>query len=385
MQYKIRLAVMALITALAACGDGDGPRTSAVRVAGDSLNDSGTFGFKATLQGSSLADTLIWVDHVADAVDVSAPCPRYRAADANTVAINTDPAFAACTSYAVVKARINVPPDMTAGDDSPFSILQQLEDLSASTYDSEELLLLDGGGNDLADLMRGFLTLGTELQGLLPFAETRFVKLLGELGIQPAGTGAADLAQAGGLYMAALANAFADQIQAKVLARGAQRVVLLNMPDLTRTPYFRLMLADVAKVSGQAGAAQIEAMATSWMQAFNSSLQARFANEHRVAVVDFHSAMRLWTTPVAAGLPNLYGFTNTTDPACEPVGEDDMGLPSYFLGSCLAAALSASPPVGAGSNWWTTYVFADDFHGSPMTNRKMAELVLETLRSRGWY
>jgi hypothetical protein len=53
---------------------------------------------------------------------------------------------------------------MAAGDDSPFSILQQLEDLSATRYDPDELLLLDGGGNDLADLMRGFLTLGSRVE-----------------------------------------------------------------------------------------------------------------------------------------------------------------------------------------------------------------------------
>ena len=31
-----------------------------------------------------------------------------------------------------------------------------------------------------------------------------------------------------------------------------------------------------------------------------------------------------------------------------------------------------------------TYVFSDDFHGSPMTNRLMADLVLHQLRERGW-
>ena len=249
MQYRMRLVSLALVAWLAACGDG-GPDTRAVRVAGDSLSDSGTFGFKATVQGSTLADTWIWTDHVASAVGVAALCPRYLAADANTVALNTQPAFAACSSHAVVRARINVPPDMAAGDDSPFSILQQLEDLSVTRYDPEELLLLDGGGNDPGDLVRGFLTLGPELQAPLPFADTRFVKLLGELGVVPASTAATDLAQAGGQYMLALADRFSAQIRAQALDRGAQRVVLLTMPDLTRTPYFQAMLAAVAQANG---------------------------------------------------------------------------------------------------------------------------------------
>lgn len=387
MQYRMRLVVMALAALLAACGDGDGPRTSAVRVAGDSLSDSGTFGFKATVQGSSLADTRIWVDHVAEAAGVAVLCPRYVAPDpqANPDHVVPDPrpAAARCTSHAVVRARINVPDGALGGDSSPFSIRRQLSDLAAAaSYGPEELLLLDGGGNDLADLMRGYLTMGQD-------SGAAYLALLGEL-LTPAqvsaagAAGQAGLAQAGALYMAALANAFADQIAAQALDQGARRVVLLNLPDLTRTPYFRLMLAGVEQASGQAAAAQVEAMATGWMQVFNSGLQARFVNEPRVAMVDFHAAMRLWTTPVVAGLPNLYGFTNTTDPACPPVGLDAMKLPTYFLGSCLGSALSASPPAGAGPNWWMTYVFSDDFHGSPMTNRLMAELVLHQLRERGW-
>jgi phospholipase/lecithinase/hemolysin len=182
--------------------------------------------------------------------------------------------------------------------------------------------------------------------------------------------------------MAALANAFADRIADQALDKGARRVVVLNMPDLTRTPYFRLMLAGVLRDKGLEAAVQTEAMASGWMQAFNSGLQARFLAEPRVAVVDFHAAMRLWTTPVVAGLPNLYGFTNTTEPACAPFDEDPMGLPMYFVGSCFGSSLSASRP--ADPDWWKTYVFSDDFHGSPMTNRLMADLVLHKLRERGW-
>lgn len=386
MKYKMRLAVMALSALLAACGDGDGPRTTAVRVAGDSLNDSGTFGFKATVQGSSLADTRIWIDHVAETVGVEPLCPRYVAPDPvaspDNVRPDPRPAAANCTSHGVVRARINVQDGTLGGDLSPFSIPQQLKDLAtASAYGPEELLLLDGGGNDLADLMRGYLTMSKD-------AGAANRALLGEL-LTPGqlasavAAGEAGLAQAGALYMGALANAFADQIEAQALAKGAKRVVLLNMPDLTRTPYFRLMLAGVEQASGQVAAAQVETMAISWMDAFNAGLQARFVNEPRVAVVDFHSALGQWSTPSAVvGLPNLYGFTNTADPACQPFDIDQMDLPVYYLGSCFGSDLSASRP--ADPNWWTTYLFADDFHGSPMTNQLMADLVLHKLRERGW-
>ncbi|MEO0003867.1 MAG: hypothetical protein RLZZ22_1559, partial [Pseudomonadota bacterium] len=203
---------------------------------------------------------------------------------------------------------------------------------------------------------------------------------------------ATDLAQAGGQYMFALADRFSAQIQARALGRGARRVVLLTIPDLTRTPYFHAMLAAVEQANGggnagQAAALQVQAMADGWIQAFNARIKASFAAEARVAVVDFHAALRQWVTPPAvAGQPNPYGFTNTTDPACAPTGTDTMGLPSYFLGSCFAADLSRQLPQAAiSSEWWTGHVFADDFHGGPKTNQLMAELVLDTLRSRGWY
>ena len=388
MRIRLRLAVMALAAALAACGDG--VHTSAVRVAGDSLSDSGTFDFKATVQGQSLADTMIWTDHVAAAVGVGALCPRYLASDADTVGFNPAPAAQSCTSYGVVRARINMPDAITGGDSSPFSIIQQLKDLAAAgVYGPQELLLLDGGGNDLADLMRAFL-----MRGLDDGASYR--ALLGEL-LTPAQLPAPSLddpdalARAGALYMDALAARLAEQIGVQALDRGARRVVVLNLPAVTDTPYFLAMLAQVAErqgggPAGTAAANQVSAMAESWITAFNQRLSASFADEARVAVVDLYGAMRHWVSPPLTGQANAYGFTNTTEPACPPLpGQlDALGLPVYFLGACKAADLSAQPPLGMGANWWRTYVFSDDFHGSPMTNRLMGEQVADTLRARDW-
>jgi outer membrane lipase/esterase len=71
---KPRAVALLLATALAGCGggggsnDGNGVRTSAVKVAGDSLSDGGTFGAKATVQGASLVQTKLWVDVVTQAL-----------------------------------------------------------------------------------------------------------------------------------------------------------------------------------------------------------------------------------------------------------------------------------------------------------------------------
>ncbi|WP_236640213.1 SGNH/GDSL hydrolase family protein [Tepidimonas charontis] len=368
------MTTLALAAVLTACGGGSD--VTSVKVVGDSLSDGGTFGFKFTVQASSLVQTRIWVDHVADAADVDPLCPRYTATGPNTVAAN--PAAAHCTNYAVGGARINV--IGSAGDSTPFSVLQQLRDLGATPYNERDVLLVDGGGNDAADLIGAYLRASSD-------GGVAYVALLGELLTpaqiaQAAAGGNEGLAQAGGLYMTALADQLADTLQTHALAKGAKRVVVVNAPDVTRTPRFQAVLAAVAQASGggAAGAAvadQIAAVARAWVIAFNARLAQRFSAESRVAVVDFFGAFNQWLST-----PATFGLVNTTTPACPATGTDDQGLPTYSIQTCTEAALSAAAPAGAG--WWNTYVFSDNFHGTPRTNELMGQLVKETLTARGW-
>lgn len=159
MPIAARLSAIALAALLSACGGGESSVT-AVKVAGDSLADGGTFGFKFTVQGSSLNATRIWVDYVADAVGVGSLCPRNRATspDGSTVALN--PNATSCTNHAVGGARINV--RGTAGDATPFSVQQQLRNLGQQSYTATDVLLVDGGGNDAADLLTAFLAARTD-------------------------------------------------------------------------------------------------------------------------------------------------------------------------------------------------------------------------------
>ena len=63
MKHMRWIAAAAASILLAACGGGSIDIVHPVKVAGDSLADSGTFGFKFTVQGNP-----IWTDLVADAV-----------------------------------------------------------------------------------------------------------------------------------------------------------------------------------------------------------------------------------------------------------------------------------------------------------------------------
>ncbi|TSE21033.1 hypothetical protein Talka_00697 [Tepidimonas alkaliphilus] len=376
MRWMPRLAAIAVAAVLTACGGGSD--VTAVKVAGDSLADAGTFGFKFTVQAASRNATRIWTDVVADAADVAPLCPRYRG-DPSSGAIEPDPAGASCTSHAVGGARLNV--RGSAGDATPYSVLQQLRTLGASGYAAQDILLVDGGGNDLADLIGAYLSATGD-------GGAAYTSLLAELlpadQVAAAAAGASGLAQAGGAYMAALADRLADTLAAEALAKGARRVVVLNAPDVARTPRFAAVLTSVAAGAGggQAGAAaaqQVVTMARAWLDAFNGRLAQRLAGESRVALVDFRAALDQWLTNPAA-----YGLTNTTTPACPAAGTDAQGLPSYNLATCTEALLAANPPAGAGGAWWNGYVFSDNFHGTPHTNALMGRLVVQALRARGW-
>jgi phospholipase/lecithinase/hemolysin len=253
------------------------------------------------------------------------------------------------------------------------------------------LLLVDGGGNDAADLVGAYLGAGTD-------GGVGFARMAGTL-LPPAtlnpllAGGQTGLAQAGGLYMVALADMFYGSIKTTALDKGAEKVAVLNMPGITNTPRFQMALAGVAAAygGGTAGATargQAEALFKSWVEAFNARLATNVAGDKRIVLVDFYTA---FNDQIAN--PAQYGLTNVTTPAC-PIVRDAQGqpvlsggLPTYNFQTCTAAALSAmTPPPGAtgGTNWWQTYAFSDGFHPTPLGYQLLSQLVAKSLATAGW-
>ena len=363
-------AVAAVTGLLVACGGGDNPppvTTSSVKVVGDSLADSGTFsGLKFTVQGNA-----IWTERVTSSVGAPALCPRYIAQSASLVVPN--PAATACTSYGVGGARIN--PEGLVGDTTPFSVVQQLATLaSEKPYSPDQLLLVDGGGNDVADLTGKYLAAGGD-SGLA------FTTLAGELLTPQEITGAGTLPAVGTLYMQRLADKLADAITTHALNRDASRVVVLTVPDVTVTPRFLAVLYGVEQQSGPVAAAGVKTLVNAWVQAFNAQLRSRLGSQSRVAIVDFYATLNQWVSA-----PATYGLTNATTPACPSIGTDGQGLPEYNIATCTATLLDTAPyPVGeTQAGWWQTYVFSDNFHGTPRTNELMAQSVVQALVAKGW-
>jgi len=386
--FKMGLALLAATLMLAACGGGDDdekPRSvTSVKVMGDSLADSGTFtgvpGFGRifSVQGSANEPNVVWTERIAVAYGLSGLCNYYRS---NGSSFSTNPT-PGCSSYAIGGSRINNLADL--GPLSPLSIPKQLQDAGAGgNYPATDLLLIDGGGNDAADLVTAYLRAAAGDTAIYPALLLTVLSgdVVSSTLAMPNGA-----AQAGNLYMNKLADRFYNAIQTHALDKGAKRVAILNVPAVTNTPRFQLVLDSIAQANGggTAGAtarAQAKALFDSWVVSFNTQLGVRASGNSAVAIVDFYAAFN-----DQLANPAKYGLANTTTPVCPATGAGSDGLPNYNFQTCTAALLSSAPliPAGATANWWQTYLFSDGFHPTPFGHQLLADAVATRLRQAGW-
>jgi phospholipase/lecithinase/hemolysin len=394
MKWKLALLTTAAAASLVGCGGGGADSTSqragitSVKVMGDSLADSGvfkglpTYGRIFSVQDSASEPNTLWTERIAAILGTPQLCNFFKFTGATFV---PNP-VAGCTSFAVGGGRINNINPQTGAGSSPFSITYQLQAASAAgNYKSSDLLLVDGGGNDAADLVGAYLAAATD-GGASYAAMTGTLIPMTTLGPMLA-AGPSGLAQAGGTYMVALADKFYDSIKTSALDKGAEKVAVLNMPGITNTPRFQMVLDGIAQAygggaTGAAARGQSEALFKSWVEAFNARLAAKVAGDKRVVLVDFYTA---FNDQIAN--PAQYGLTNVKTPACPISGLGSDGLPTYNFQTCTAAALSAmTPPAGAsgGANWWQTYAFSDGFHPTPLGYQLLSQLVAKSLATAGW-
>lgn len=372
-------AAMAAALLVAACGGGgDGDQStkvkiSSVKVMGDSLSDSGTFAGINTVRIYSVngGGAQNWTERVAGAFGVSNLCNFYKFTGATFVPNPT----AGCTSYGVGGGRINY--TGAGGIAAPFSIIKQMRDAAAvsTTYTASDLLLIDGGGNDAADLVGAYLAAQKD-------GGASFVGLVTSLGGVAPPTSAAGFPAAANAYMTVLANTFFDAIKANALDKGATHVAVINMPSVTNTPRFQMVLDSIGAAAGAAARTQSEALFRSWVATFNTQLATRVAGNSSVVLVDFATS---FDDEIAN--PAQYGLTNVKTPACPITGVGSDGLPTYNFMTCTDTALSAmTPPAGAtgGADWWKTYAFSDGFHPTPFGYQLLAQLVTKQLVVVGW-
>lgn len=154
--------------------------------------------------------------------------------------------------------------------------------------------------------------------------------------------------------MAAAGAELAELIRSQIIAKGANYVVLNNLPDLGSSP------------SGKSQAASTQTLINGMVSAFNIALRVGIDGlDAKVLYVDLFT---LSQDQVAN--PAKYGLSNTTKPAC---GANPLGTSSLV---CTAGNVIAGDV--------SKYMFADDVHPTPYAHSLIAKYVAEQMVLRGW-
>jgi phospholipase/lecithinase/hemolysin len=155
----------------------------------------------------------------------------------------------------------------------------------------------------------------------------------------------------------------AGYVNQLILAKGATHVVVVNLPDVSLTPY--------AINNGPAAQALVKQMT----QAFNGQLQAGLTPSDSLLFVDAFSA-----SEDQAAHPAQYGLSNVTSPACDPaVVSSSLICTKQTLISTLLPTPSTAPAIAANG-----YEYADSVHPTPFGYSLLATLVAENLAIKGW-
>jgi phospholipase/lecithinase/hemolysin len=167
----------------------------------------------------------------------------------------------------------------------------------------------------------------------------------------------ADYAAAQGpLLVAELGKAGAELaalVKTQIVAKGANYVVVNNLPDVASTP------------SGKAQSASSQQLIAAMVDAFNAQLKAGVASEAKVLYVDLFAVSHDEVLN-----PAIYGLTNVTTPACGP----------NALGTTSLVCTGKNVIAGDVSH----YMFADDIHPTPYEYSLVAQYVAEQMIVKGW-
>jgi outer membrane lipase/esterase len=383
---KIHVLTTALAAAafLAGCGGDDAgdqsPRVNFTQVVsfGDSLSDVGTYNvgvvkvqggghYSINGQGATGLPYINWTEFLAGTLQTSQPCaaetgltpvaPFVPTVGDETPKFHDASTGGTCTNYAQGGARVTA--DVGPGNaallnpavSSTYSnaigqltipVQKQITNYlnhNGNTFNSNQLVTVFAGGNDI------FINVGV------------FQATVGAGGDPTAAATAAVTAM--GTAGAELA-AYVNQM---ILAKGATHVVVVNLPDVSLTPY--------AIASGPAGQALVKQMT----QAFNGQLQAGLTASDSLLFVDAFSA-----SEDQSAHPAQYGLSDVTHPACDltKVGSSLVCTKATLISALLPTPATAPATAANG------FEYADSVHPTPFGYSLLATLVAENLAIKGW-
>ena len=390
---------------LAGCGGGGGgDQTPKVKFSsqvsfGDSLSDVGTYavGTVAKLGGGKYTvngvDGKNWTELMAAQFGLPAPCAAQTGLDGDASLGFSVPAtdHAGCTSYAQGGARVTDP--VGPGNKLTGSQLGQLTvpvvtqisrhlALNGGAFKGNEVVFVMAGGNDVLFQLGG-LSAGataTATAAVTAAVPGQILKDIAAGTCQPVDAQAtncqsAAIAKLTPTVGATAANAYvqtnapvvvtamgkagaelAGYVKLMIVAKGAKYVTVVNLPDVSVTPY------------ALAQSAETRALITAMVTTFNNQLQTGLAGNANVLLVDAYSVNRDQNTN-----PGPYGLTNVTTPAC------NLSPAKNPLGSSLVC--NASNLVAGDVSH---YGNADSVHPTPFGYFLLARFVAKEMVTRGW-
>lgn len=386
--FRTQLAAIGVAVVLAACGGGgSGAGDQSSRVAfsslvsfGDSLSDVGTYkvgtvaaigGGQFTVNGASPRN---WTEDLAQDLHLGAPCA------ANTGLLPNIPGFTgaavtphtSCTNYAQGSSRVSglLAPNSATLQAAPFNavnlgltalpVTQQIaQHLSrnGNKFSGTELVTVMAGGNDVFMNINGVgsaagggaAAVGAAIAAGWSSTVQNQVAAGGAAAVNAAATAAVASMSAAGTELAGL-------VKTQIIANGAKYVVVVNLPDVSQTPY--ALTTD----------ASTRALLNQMVVAFNTALSAGLSGTSVVQVDAYTQGRDQYANPAQ------YAITNVTTPACSTTSTANP-LQGSSLG-CTANSLIAGDT--------SHYLFADSVHPTPYAHQLLAQFVSVQLAKAGW-
>ncbi len=369
--WNYALGALGAAWVLAGCGGGAGDQSTKVSFTsmvnfGDSLSDVGTYkvGTVAALGGGKYTingpNALIWTEVIAKTYGLAAPCAAQTGLDGLASQGFFAPVIniATCFSYAQGGARVTLQPGpgnkLLGGGNAVLGqltvpVLAQMNAhlvKNGGKYSGKELVTVMAGGNDLF-IQAGILDATKAGVAGLPAAQ--------------AGVIVSDAATKAVTEMGKAGAELAGYVKALVLANGAKTVVVVNLPNVSKTPDSLLQSAE--------SQAFVNLMATT----FNDQLKAGLAGTG-VVLADAYAE----STSQAAN-PGPYGLSNVKDRACSSApATPTTPAPNALGGSSLVCNAGNLNPGDV-----SRYQYADGVHPTPYGYELLAKFVLSEMIKAG--
>jgi phospholipase/lecithinase/hemolysin len=332
------VAATAAVVLLASCGSDDDRNVESVASFGDSLSDLGTYRWgQVEAAGGGRYTTnpgKIWVEHVADHYD--APITRNRTGGAG----NPSPQVLGGLGYAQGGARVSQLPGVgsntngvgnTPMESAALPIREQVSAHLAASGNSiprSQLILMFGGANDVFHQFGVFSATATA-----PGVTAGQVAAAQQAALTGAATAGTELA---------------GEVR-RLVAAGASKVVVVDVPDIAPSPF------------AQSLAPEPRALLTAMVQALNQALGAGLDGVSGVTRIGGS-----FFEDVSSN-PSLFGFSNSTQPACT------------FPTPQQPSSLYCSPATLAVPNADTEYQYADGVHPTTAVHRQFGAYVIARL------